>query len=293
MATWAIGDIQGCYGKFRALLEEIRFDPSADRLWLTGDLVNRGPDNLATLRFVRDLGDSAITVLGNHDLTLLVTAAGHRSPRSKDTIDDILAAPDRDELLNWLARQPLAHYDAQLDCLMVHAGLPPQWDLATALDCAREVEAVLKGDRRGELLDSMFGNEPATWSEELDGVPRWRFIINALTRIRFVNEHGALDFAEKGPPGTQPAGLYPWYALPDRASAGQRIAFGHWSTLGQSIMGQMIGNATDQLPREIHALDSGCLWGGKLTALRIDLPAGAADARHCVDCAELAREEQQ
>lgn len=287
MSTWAIGDIQGCYDRFRELLDDIRFDPATDRLWLTGDLVNRGKDNLSTLRFVRELGDAAITVLGNHDLTLLVTAAGHRTAKSKDTIDDILAAPERDELLDWLGRQPLAHYDPQLDCLMVHAGLPPQWDLGTTLDCAREVEAVLNDERRDELLGGMFGNDPDTWTPALEGIPRWRFIINALTRIRFVDDNGALDFDAKGAPGSQPADLHPWYAIPGRASAGQRIVFGHWSTLGQSL-----GKETDdQLPREIHALDTGCLWGGKLTALRIDLPAGAADARRCVDCAQYANKE--
>ncbi|MDX1444098.1 MAG: symmetrical bis(5'-nucleosyl)-tetraphosphatase [Gammaproteobacteria bacterium] len=276
MAVWAIGDIQGCYGNFLELLDLIEFDPAHDTLWLTGDLVNRGPDNLATLRFVRELGDAAITVLGNHDLALLVTAAGHRDPKSKDTIDDILAAPDRDELLDWLAHRPMAHFDAELDCLMVHAGLPPQWDIATTMDCAHEVEAALQGPRRGELLGRMFGNEPDLWHAGLADLDRWRFTINALTRMRYVDADGRLDFSAKGPPGSQPDHLYPWYAVPQRASAGQKMVIGHWSALGQE--------APNHPPPEIHALDTGCLWGGKLTALRLDQDAGAEGARRCIDC---------
>lgn len=276
MSTWAIGDIQGCYAEFRALLDLIEFDPGHDQLWLTGDLINRGPDNLSTLRHVRGLGDAAITVLGNHDLALLVTAAGHRDPRSKDTIDDILAAPDREELLDWLRHRPLAHFDPELDCLLVHAGLPPQWDIATAMEQAHEVESALQGKDHERLLGRMFGNQPDCWRPGLDKLDRWRFTINALTRMRFVRADGSLDFDEKGPPGSQPEGLYPWYALPQRASSGQRIVFGHWSALGQE--------AIDDPPPEIHALDTGCQWGGKLTALRIDLEPGAPGARRCVDC---------
>jgi bis(5'-nucleosyl)-tetraphosphatase (symmetrical) len=276
MAVFAIGDIQGCFDAFQRLLERIEFDPATDRLWLTGDLVNRGPASLATLRFVRDLGDRAITVLGNHDLALLVAAEGHRKLRDRDTVADILDAPDRDELLDWLRHQPLAHYDPALDCLMVHAGVPPQWDIDTTLACTQEVETVLQSPMHEELFARMFGDQPDQWSPELVGFDRWRFTINALTRLRFVTADGQLDFTCKGAPGSQPAGLTPWYEAPGRASAGQRIVFGHWSTLGQLDH--------PLTPPEIHALDTGCLWGGKLTALRIDLPIGARDAQQSVEC---------
>lgn len=259
MATYAVGDIQGCYDELRRLLDEIGFDPSADRLWSVGDLVNRGPRSLAVLRWFRALGDRAVVVLGNHDLHLLAVAAGNRRHAGKGSLDEVLAAPDRDELLDWLRRRPLLHVHEKKGFAMVHAGLPPQWTLAQAQARAREVEAVLRGPDAGyvELLEAMYGNEPARWSEDLAGMDRLRFIINALTRLRYCTPDGALRIDEKALPGAQPDGLVPWYQVPGRASAGERILFGHWSTLGYW--------AGDN----VWALDSGCLWGGRLTAIRV------------------------
>lgn len=257
MAVYAVGDIQGCYDELRALLDRLRFEPNADRLWLVGDLVNRGPKSLETLRFVRDLGPAAITVLGNHDLHLIAAHHGRHLGRGGHTLDAVLTAPDRDELIDWLRRQPLLHHDDDLGFIMVHAGLPPQWDLDLAQRCAREVEDTLRGPLLGEFIDNMYGNKPNRWSADLIGWDRLRFCVNGFTRMRYVDAQGRLDFGAKGPPGTQGKGLYPWFELP-RASAGLRIVFGHWSTLG---------------PRDdpgIYPLDTGCLWGGALTALRLD-----------------------
>lgn len=260
MATYAIGDLQGCFDDLQRLLEQIHFDDRRDFLWFTGDLVNRGPGSLQCLRFVHHLGEQAITVLGNHDLSLLATAAGFRKPRAGDTLDDILAAPDREELLHWLRHRPLLHTDTLLNYTLVHAGLPPQWRLDDAAARAREVEAVLQSDRYHELLSHMYGDQPDCWSETLNGFERWRFIINAFTRLRFCTASGQLDLKTKGGPGSQPGGLYPWFNAPERRSREARIVFGHWSTLG--------------LAREENAysLDTGCVWGGRLTAMRLDTP---------------------
>jgi bis(5'-nucleosyl)-tetraphosphatase (symmetrical) len=260
MGVYAIGDIQGCFEDLQRLLEHIRFDPATDRLWFVGDLVNRGPQSLETLRFVRELGERAITVLGNHDLHLIATAHGRPLDRDDHTLDDILQAPDRTELVEWLCRQPLLHHDHTLDFTMVHAGLPPQWDLAQAQTCAHEVEQVLRSARHGEFINQMYGNQPRRWSEKLHGWDRLRFAINCFTRIRYCDADGKLDFKSKGPPGTQPAGQLPWFTVPKRASRKLNIVFGHWSTLG----------ACDA--PGIYPTDSGCLWGGALTALRIDGP---------------------
>lgn len=260
MAVYAIGDIQGCYEPFRRLLDVLRFDPAADALWLVGDLINRGPQSLAVLRFVRDLGERAVAVLGNHDLTLLAVAAGHVKPKRKDTFDSILQAPDRAELLDWLRRCPLLHHDPLLDFTMVHAGLPPQWDLALAQRCAAEVETVLRGPSATDFLGQMFGGEPRRWRDDLSGYNRLRFITNALTRMRFCTPNGALSFDDKGPPGSQSSGLLPWFAVADRRSKNLHLVFGHWAALGYY--------------REpgIFALDSGCVWGNRLTAIRLDEP---------------------
>lgn len=257
MATYAIGDIQGCYRELRALLDRLDFDPARDRLWFAGDLVNRGPDSLAVLRFVRGLGERAITVLGNHDLHLLALAAGCRRHAEEHSLGAILAAPDREELLEWLRHRPLLHHDAALGFTLVHAGLPPQWDLAEARACARELEAVLSGPESGDFLHQMYGNEPTRWSPALSGMERLRFIANALTRLRFCTLDGALALNEKGEPGSQRPGHLPWFQAPGRRSAGERILFGHWSTLGYRA-----GDNT-------WALDSGCLWGGRLSAVRL------------------------
>lgn len=269
MAVFAIGDVQGCLDDLMRLLERVNFDPEEDQLWFTGDLVNRGPKSLETLRFVRGLGDGAISVLGNHDLHLLAVAEGFQPEKPKDTLRPILDAPDADELLRWLRFRPLAHYDEQLGYLLVHAGLPPEWDLDITLGAAKDVETVLRGDRYRELLRDMYGNEPAHWDAGLQGIARQRYIINALTRIRYCTRDGQLDFTHKGPPGSQSAELLPWFRVPGRKNAEIDVLFGHWSTLGDS-----------QTPRA-WALDSGCLWGGKLTALRLD---GEESLWISVDC---------
>lgn len=256
MAVYAIGDIQGCYDELRGLLDQIEFDPRQDHLWFAGDLVNRGPQSLQTLRFVRAL--DATAVLGNHDLHLLAAACDARQLKRKDTLGAILDAPDAAELLEWLRCRPLLHHDATLGYSMIHAGLPPQWDLATALACAAEVEQVLRGSDHAAFFAEMYGNEPACWSPSLKGTARLRFITNCFTRLRFCYSDGRLALEEKGPPGSQPATLVPWFEAPGRRSADMRILFGHWSTLG----------AYDA--PGIHALDTGCLWGGALTAMRID-----------------------
>lgn len=260
MAVYAIGDIQGCYDDLRRLLDQIDFEPAEDSLWFVGDLVNRGPDSLEVLRFVRGLGDRAVCVLGNHDLHLLALAAGNPKHADTHTLDDVLNAPDRDELLDWLRHRPLLHHDATLDYMMVHAGLPPQWDIVTARECAAEVERVLRGtEHRGYFLQ-MYGNKPALWDPALRDMDRWRFTTNCLTRLRFCDENGRLCLKEKGPPGSQAHGRVPWFKHPARRSTRQRIVFGHWSTLGYSSSDNTWG------------IDTGCLWGGGLTILRLDGP---------------------
>lgn len=259
MAVYAIGDIQGCYDELLELLTTIRFDRERDRLWFVGDLVNRGPKSLETLRFVRGLGPAAITVLGNHDLHLLAAAHGIRPDNiDDDTLEPILAAPDREALIDWLRRQPLLHFDGALGYLMVHAGLPPQWDLKLAQRCADEIETVLRSDQLGSFLSHMYGNKPRQWSEKLEGWDRLRFIVNCFTRMRFCDRNGRLELKTVGPPGSQPDGYYPWFEIPARASEKINIIFGHWSTL-----------RPPDIPG-IYPIDSGCLWGGQLTALRID-----------------------
>ena len=252
---YLIGDLQGCCDALARLLEKIDFSPSRDRLHLLGDLVNRGPDSLTTLRRLQSLGDAAQCLLGNHDLHLLATAAGVRAPHKGDTLDAILQAPDREALLEWLRRQRLAAR-AQ-GWLMVHAGVVPQWDAAQVLTLAEEVHALLRGPELAEFLPQMYGNEPDRWSDDLTGAPRLRFIINVLTRIRFCNARGRLDFKTKEGLGTAPEGFMPWFDVPQRRTAGEPIAFGHWSTLGLV-----------QRP-DLLALDTGCVWGGALTAARV------------------------
>ena len=268
MSTYAIGDIQGCYDALRRLLEELKFDPARDALWLVGDLVNRGPQSLETLRFVRDLGAAAITVLGNHDLHLLVVAAGVRKPHRGDTLDALLRAPDRDELLDWLRKQKMMHADAGY--AMVHAGLLPQWSIERALALAREAEAALQGEGYGDLLHNMYGNEPARWRDDLTGYDRLRVIINAMTRLRLCDAQGRMEFGHKTAPSDGPAGYMPWFEVPHRASAGTPVICGHWAALGLS------------LSADVLAIDTGCVWGRTLTALRLE------DRRvaHC-DCAAL------
>jgi bis(5'-nucleosyl)-tetraphosphatase (symmetrical) len=256
VAVYAIGDIQGCFDELEALLALIGFEPKHDQLWFAGDLVNRGPQSLQTLRFVHGL--SAVTVLGNHDLHLLASADIPKLRKRKDTLQPILDAPDGRMLLDWLRHQPLLHHDKNLGYTLIHAGLPPQWDLDTAAACAAEVEQVLRSDRYIEFFNHMYGNKPSQWESGLEGWDRLRFITNCFSRLRFCDSNGRLALDEKGPPGSQPKHLRPWFDWPQRKSRNMNILFGHWSTLG----------AYDQ--PGIHALDSGCLWGGSLTALRID-----------------------
>ena len=260
MAVYAIGDIQGCHAELLKLLDRIEFDPAADHLWFAGDLVNRGPDSVSVLRLVRDLGERAVCVLGNHDLHMLAVAHGGQAPNRKDNFDDVLQAEDGPELLDWLRGRPLLHHDPRLGWTMVHAGLHPAWTLPQALDLAAEVEAVLRGPGYPGLLRQMYGNRPRNWSNDLGGVDRLRFVINCMTRMRYLDHDDNLDLKHKGPPGSQPQDLRPWYASNRRRTADQRILFGHWSTHGADA------------PDNTVPLDTGCLWGGQLTALRLDGP---------------------
>ena len=256
MATYAVGDIQGCCTEFQQLLEQVRFDPAADKLWLVGDLVNRGPESLAVLRLVKSLGDSAITVLGNHDLHLLAVAEGVAEPHRSDTLHGILDAPDREELLAWLRAQLLLYVEG--DFVLVHAGLLPSWTVAQAQKLAHEVEAELHGLHYHVLLTRMYGNRPDQWDGSLTGYKRLRVITNALTRMRICTVQGKMEFKFKGEAGNVPAGYLPWFDVPNRASANATIVCGHWSALGLKIT-----------PRVI-ALDTGCLWGGALSAIRLE-----------------------
>jgi len=256
MSLYLIGDVQGCDSALGRLLDEIAFSPSRDRLILLGDLVNRGPASLAVLRRVMAFDGAATCVLGNHDLHLLAVALGLRKTRKDDTLDDILNAPDLDALLDWLRQRPLALHEAGV--LMVHAGVLPQWTLAQTLALAREVEAELHGPDWTVLLALMYGNEPDCWDDELHGPGRLRVIINAFTRLRFCTADGHMDFkAKHGVAIAPPPGLLPWFDVPDRRTRNDIIAFGHWSTLGW-------------LERpDVIALDTGCVWGGCLTAVRL------------------------
>ena len=257
MATYAIGDIQGCYDSLLNLLAACDFDPARDRLWLVGDLVNRGPKSLETLRLIKSFGGAAITVLGNHDLYLLMVAEGGAKFRGKDdTLEGILTAPDREELLDWLRHQPLCHVEG--DYCLVHAGLLPQWSAKRARELAREVEAKLQGKDYREFVSNLWGSEPDVWSDELKGWGRLRVIVNAMTRMRFCTRKGVMEFKAKGKLANAPAGYLPWFDIPERKSAGSILVTGHWSALGLRI-------TQNQL-----ALDSGCLWGGHLTAVRLE-----------------------
>jgi bis(5'-nucleosyl)-tetraphosphatase (symmetrical) len=256
LATYAIGDIQGCFASLSRLLEHCAFDPAQDKLWLVGDLVNRGPRSLETLRFVRNLGSAAITVLGNHDLTLLMAAEGFGKRGKGDTFDELLAAPDRDELLHWLRHQPLCHVEGGY-CL-VHAGLLPQWTVSRARELAAEVESALAGPDWREFMANMWGSEPASWQDELEAWPRLRVIVNAMTRMRFCSPEGVMDFRIKGEVAKAPEGFLPWFEVPWRRSAESVLITGHWSALGLKIMPNLL------------AIDSGCLWGGALTAIRLE-----------------------
>ena len=255
MATYAIGDIQGCYSALRRLLDKIEFDAARDRLWLVGDLVNRGPQSLAVLRFVKSLGTRAVTVLGNHDLHLMVVAAGIVAPHRGDTLNAILRAPDRDELLDWLRNRKMMHAAGRY--AMVHAGLLPQWTIAKALSLAHEVERALRRADYGEFLRHMYGNQPDRWRDDLRGYDRLRVITNVLTRLRLCTADGRMEFAHKGAPVDVPRGFKPWFDVPRRRHRATKILFGHWAALGLYIGSNVVG------------LDTGCVWGRKLTAFRL------------------------
>ncbi|MFZ6048338.1 symmetrical bis(5'-nucleosyl)-tetraphosphatase [Pseudomonas sp. CR3202] len=260
MTAYAVGDLQGCLDPLKCLLEQVRFDPARDQLWLVGDLVNRGPKSLETLRFLYSIRESVICVLGNHDLHLLAVAHNIERLRKADTLREILDAPDCAELLDWLRRQKLLHYDEKRDVALVHAGIPPQWSLRKALKRAAEVEEALQDDARLPLfLDGMYGNDPAKWDKDLHGVTRLRVITNYLTRMRFCRADGTLDLKSKEGLETAPPGFAPWFSYPDRKTRGQKIIFGHWAALE--------GKCNEP---DLFALDTGCVWGGAMTLLNID-----------------------
>jgi len=259
MTTWAIGDLQGCYDPLQVLLERIKFDPACDRLWFCGDLVNRGGQSLETLRLVKSLATHSVVVLGNHDLSLLAISERREEEQRKVNADlqRVLFADDRVELIDWLRGQPLFHLDRELGFAMVHAGLAPRWTLDIAAKRAREVETALRGKRYRKILQQLYGNRPAAWSPRLLGNDRLRAIINVMTRLRFCDTRGRIAFDQKDKPGTQAAGLYPWFEVPDQAARDVPVVCGHWSALGL-----VIGLG-------IRALDTGCVWGGPLTALAL------------------------
>ncbi len=271
MATYVVGDIQGCCTEFRQLLEQIRFDQAADNLWLVGDLVNRGPDSLGVLRLVKSLGDTAITVLGNHDLHLLAVAEGVAEQNRNDTLHEVLSAPDRDELLAWLCTRRMLHVEGEW--VLVHAGLLPGWTVAQAQRLAHEVEAALSGGNRLQFLARMYGNHPNRWDESLAGYKRLRVITNALTRMRICTARGEMEFKFKGAEKDIPAGYMAWFNVPGRANADATVVCGHWSALGLKV------------DRRIIVLDTGCLWGGALSAIRMEdrklfqIPCAAAIAQ--------------
>lgn len=269
MATLAIGDVQGCYDQLMRLLERARYDDSSDVLWFVGDLVNRGPQSARVLRFAKSLGRRQVTVLGNHDLALLVVASGAKKPHRGDTFDELLAAPDREELIDWLRRQKMMHAEGAY--AMVHAGLLPGWSLEKALALATEVEAVLQGPDPASFLRQMYGNEPVRWHDGLAGYDRLRVIVNAMSRLRLVTPDGAMEFGHKTGLATLPAGYVPWYDAPARASRDARIVFGHWAALG--LMRR----------EDVVCLDTGCVWGRALSAMRLE-----DGALFQIDCPELA-----
>ena len=259
MATYVVGDIQGCYQSLVFALDQCDFDPAVDQLWCAGDLINRGPDSLSVLRLLRELGPAVVAVLGNHDMHLLALAAGNTRHAEQSNLTKVLDAPDCAELIDWLQQRPLLHWDTQLDFAMLHAGIPPQWTMAEAAIRAAEVETVLRGPQAAAYFADLYGHEPRAWSDDLTGMPRWRYITNSFTRLRFCTAAGSLALHEKGAPGSQADPQnQPWFSHPNRASVDTRIVCGHWSTLGFY---------TDQ---HVWAIDTGCVWGKHLTLLRID-----------------------
>lgn len=254
--VYAIGDVQGCYDELCALLEKISYEPTQDQLWFVGDLVNRGPKSLEVLRFIKQQSNVKV-VLGNHDLHLLALFFGQTySPHS---LQPILTAPDREELMAWLRQLPLLYHDPHLNFVMVHAGLPPQWNLAQAKSCARELEMALQQQNIAEFMQHLYGDQPDIWHDDLQGWDRLRFITNAFTRLRFCDANGRLDLKSQGRIGSQPPGFMPWFQVPNRRSENERIIFGHWAAL--------LGETQTE---NVFAVDTGCVWGNKLTALRLN-----------------------
>ena len=257
MSIYAVGDIQGCYAPLEGLLKSVNFDPKKDQLWCAGDVINRGPESLKTLRYLHSLKDACTIVLGNHDLHLLGIAFGNATLKRSDTVQEILDAPDADELLHWLRFQPLIHHEHGYT--MVHAGIPPHWSINHAISMAHEVETVLKSEHYKEYFLHMYGNQPDIWSDNLAGYDRLRLITNYLTRMRFCNTQGRLDLENKLGPETAEDGMQPWFEISDRKAANDKIIFGHWASLeGQCHT------------ENVYPLDTGCVWGGKLTMIRLE-----------------------
>lgn len=281
MATYAIGDLQGCYDPLMRLLDKLRFSPSNDTLWFAGDLVNRGKQSLQSLRFVRSLRDAAVCVLGNHDISLIAAYHGLRKPHK--SLHMLVTAPDYPELIEWLAQRPLLHVDPQLGYALSHAGIPPQWDLPTAQACAREVEQQLRSPSVASWLAKVYGDQPDQWNPALGGYDRHRYILNAFTRMRYCRADGSLDFEAKGKPeqnldmGEKLTELTPWFNYPTKEFLGMTVLFGHWSTLGYYKRNHVI------------ALDTGCVWGGQLSAIRLDCNN---QQQICIECDDYGREER-
>ena len=252
---WAVGDIQGCGEEFDELLLRIQFSSERDQLWLVGDLVNRGPQSLAVLRRVRGLGEAAVCVLGNHDLHLLSVSAGIRKSKKGDTIDEILAAPNAQDLLHWVRHRPLVHFENGM--LLVHAGVLPQWDVTLTLELADELQRALRAPNWKETLAGLYGNEPNRWKPGLKGIDRLRLICTALTRMRYCNLDGVMDFSTSGGLNSAPPGFMPWFDVPSRKTSDITVVFGHWAALGLMMRDNLIG------------LDSGCVWGEELSAVRL------------------------
>ncbi|OGT30642.1 MAG: bis(5'-nucleosyl)-tetraphosphatase (symmetrical) [Gammaproteobacteria bacterium RIFCSPHIGHO2_12_FULL_35_23] len=259
MSTYIIGDVQGCYKELVTLLDKINFNEHTDRLWFVGDLVNRGPQSLAVLKLVKKLSDYSQIVLGNHDLHLLAAFFKKRALHKQDTFTDVLLDDQAVQLLDWLRQQPLLHYDSEFHTVMTHAGLYPAWNLELAQQLAEEVSKQLKSDHYVELLGAMYTNQPSCWQADLTDYPRWSFVINAFTRMRYCDEKGCLVFNEEGPVGTQQKGLLPWFEMPNQRDSALQVVFGHWAAL-QGKTGK----------KNIIALDTGCVWGGSLTAMRLE-----------------------
>ncbi|MBX3708360.1 MAG: symmetrical bis(5'-nucleosyl)-tetraphosphatase [Gammaproteobacteria bacterium] len=268
MTTYVIGDVQGCFTELEALLKQIDFRQDNDTLWFTGDLVNRGPCSLEVLRFVKSLDQHQVAVLGNHDLHLLAVAYGVRELHRDDTLDEILTAPDKNELIDWLRHRPLLHYDKSTGYVMAHAGLAPLWNLTQARRLAEEVEMLLRGGTPETFLKGIYGNQPDYWDDHLSGIERWRCIVNFLTRMRFCYADGRLDLSYKGEIGGKPKELIPWFDVPERENVNEKIIFGHWAAL----------NGKTDAPN-LYALDTGCVWGNSLTAMCLE--NGERFSVHC------------